>query len=86
MTRSILTVKVAFIIGIILLLTNILQAQRQMENLNRGVIAVAQGDGKVYIGWRKTQSGYVSRLLYAGSACGMELERRQADKYMDIRQ
>lgn len=52
MTRSILTVKVAFIIGIILLLTNILQAQRQMENLNRGVIAVAQGDGKVYVGWR----------------------------------
>jgi len=29
MTRSILMVKVAFIIGTILLLTNILQAQRQ---------------------------------------------------------
>ena len=52
MTRSILMVKVVFIIGIILLLTNILQAQRQMENLNRGVIAIAQDEGKVYIGWR----------------------------------
>ena len=27
-------------------------AQRQMENLNRGVIAFSQGNGNVYIGWR----------------------------------
>jgi rhamnogalacturonan endolyase len=25
---------------------------RQMENLGRGVVAIRQGDGKVYIGWR----------------------------------
>jgi len=27
-------------------------AQRQMESLNRGTVAVNQGDGKVYVGWR----------------------------------
>ncbi len=27
-------------------------AQRQMENLGRGVVAVNQGDGQVYVGWR----------------------------------
>ena len=27
-------------------------AQRQMEYLDRGVIAVNQGNGKVYVGWR----------------------------------
>jgi len=25
---------------------------RQMENLSRGVVAVNQGDGKVFVGWR----------------------------------
>jgi len=27
-------------------------SQRQMENLGRGVVAVPQGEGKVYVGWR----------------------------------
>ena len=27
-------------------------AQRQMENLTRGIVAVKQSDGGVYIGWR----------------------------------
>ena len=27
-------------------------AQRQMENLGRGVVAINQGGGKVYVGWR----------------------------------
>ncbi len=27
-------------------------AQRQMENLGRGVVAVNRGDGRVYVGWR----------------------------------
>lgn len=27
-------------------------SQRQMENLGRGVVAVNQGNGKVYVGWR----------------------------------
>ena len=28
------------------------QAQRQMEKLGRGVVAINQGNGNVYIGWR----------------------------------
>jgi len=28
------------------------QAQRQMENLTRGIVAVKQADGDVYVGWR----------------------------------
>jgi rhamnogalacturonan endolyase len=27
-------------------------AQRKMENLGRGTVAIPQGDGKVYVGWR----------------------------------
>src|SRR5688572_24543202 len=27
-------------------------AQRQMENLGRGVVAIRQADGTVYVGWR----------------------------------
>ncbi len=33
-------------------LANSVTTQRQMENLGRGVVAVNQGDGKVYVGWR----------------------------------
>ena len=39
-------------IGVILLLAAQAGAQRQMENLGRGVIAINQGGGKVYVGWR----------------------------------
>ena len=28
------------------------RAQRQMENLTRGIVAVKQPDGQVYVGWR----------------------------------
>jgi hypothetical protein len=28
------------------------EAQREMENLGRGLVALNQGDGKVYVGWR----------------------------------
>ncbi|HUT10150.1 MAG TPA: hypothetical protein VMY42_06610, partial [Thermoguttaceae bacterium] len=27
-------------------------AQRQMEHLGRGMVAIHQGGGKVYVGWR----------------------------------
>jgi rhamnogalacturonan endolyase len=39
-------------IGGILLLAAQAGAQRQMENLGRGVVAINQGGGKVYVGWR----------------------------------
>jgi rhamnogalacturonan endolyase len=45
-------IKVVVAIGLPLLFTGSIRAQRQMENLGRGVVAVYQGDGKVYVGWR----------------------------------
>ncbi len=35
-----------------LIITGLLNAQRQMEKLDRGVVAVALNNGKVYVGWR----------------------------------
>ena len=52
MTKSALTMKIAFSIWIILIGVNILQAQRQMERLGRGVVAVNQGEGNVFVSWR----------------------------------
>jgi rhamnogalacturonan endolyase len=52
MTKLKPMMKIAFMLGIFFLSTNTLHAQRQMENLARGVVAVNQDDGKVYIGWR----------------------------------
>jgi rhamnogalacturonan endolyase len=46
------TAKIAITLGMFAVLTNIVWAQRQMESLDRGIIAIATEDGKVYIGWR----------------------------------
>ena len=40
------------VIGLLLSLTAAAPAQRQMENLTRGIVAVRQPDGAVYVGWR----------------------------------
>jgi len=47
-------------------------AQRQMENLNRGVIAFNQGNGNVYIGWRMlgTDSNDLSFNVYRSTNDG----------------
>ncbi len=49
-TGTIMNIAVTF--STLLLLINQAGAQRQMENLDRGVVAVNQGNGKAYIGWR----------------------------------
>ena len=38
--------------GMIVLIVAASNAQRQMENLGRGVVAINQGDGNVFVGWR----------------------------------
>ena len=45
-------------------------AQRQMEFLSRGVVAVNQGDGKVFVGWRMlgTDSSDIAFNLYRSTA------------------
>jgi len=45
-------IRIAVTIGTILLFATGAIAQRQMENLGRGLVAIDQGGGKVYIGWR----------------------------------
>jgi rhamnogalacturonan endolyase len=40
------------VLAAVLLFVGTAQGQRRMEHLTRGVIAVHQGQGKVYIGWR----------------------------------
>ena len=52
MTKSAFTIKTLSIFGFILICINLLPAQRQMEKLGRGVVAVNQGEGKVFISWR----------------------------------
>ena len=42
----------AALIGLLAIFPTFAQAQRHMEWLGRGVVAVNQGDGKVYVGWR----------------------------------
>jgi len=52
MNKSGTTKNFAIIIGTMLLLVGGAGAQRQMEKLGRGVVAIEQDDGKVYVGWR----------------------------------
>jgi rhamnogalacturonan endolyase len=44
--------QVAVTIGTVLLFATGASAQRQMENLGRGIVAINQGGKKVYVGWR----------------------------------
>ncbi len=43
---------VAVTMGMIFLFVTGAEAQRQMERLGRGMVAIHQGGGKVYVGWR----------------------------------
>ena len=44
--------KLIYLFLLILLCSSVSLAQRQMENLNRGLIAVKENNGKVFVGWR----------------------------------
>ncbi len=50
--RSGTKINVAIMVGTIFLFAATASAQRQMEKLGRGVVAINQGDGEVYVGWR----------------------------------
>ncbi len=45
-------INVAIMMGTIILFAATASAQRYMEELGRGVVAINQGDGEVYVGWR----------------------------------
>ena len=62
-------------------------AQRQMENLGRGVVAVNQGDGNIYVGWRMlgTDPDDVAFNLYrtTGTRKSVKLNGRLFAPYCD---
>ena len=62
---------IAVTIGTLLLLMNQAGAQRQMEKLGRGMIAINQGDGKVYVGWRMlgTDPENIAFNVYRNNIC-----------------
>ena len=63
---------VAIALGTILALTTTASGQRQMENLDRGLVAIHQGEGKVYVGWRMlgTDPDDVAFNLYRSTGGG----------------
>src|SRR5215210_7324787 len=46
------SVMTKFVVVVLLLSALPARAQRQMEALGRGVVAVRQADGRVWVGWR----------------------------------
>ncbi|RZL31390.1 MAG: hypothetical protein EOO96_16210, partial [Pedobacter sp.] len=56
----------SLIIAILVVVTSNLFAQRQMEKLDRGIIAMRQGADSVYVGWRLlgTEPDEISFNLY----------------------
>ncbi len=63
------TIAMALAGGILLLFTTNTSAQRQMEYLQRGVIAIHQGEGKVFVSWRMlgTEPDEIGFNLYRSS-------------------
>ncbi|HEX8236088.1 MAG TPA: rhamnogalacturonan lyase [Abditibacteriaceae bacterium] len=63
-------------------------AQRQMEDLGRGVVAIRQSDGKVYVGWRMlgTDPQNISFNLYraAGAAKPIRLNNKTLTQSTDF--
>jgi rhamnogalacturonan endolyase len=63
---------IVVVLGTMLILTASTQAKRYMEKLDRGVVAVSQGSGKVYVGWRMlgTDPNDVAFNLYCSTGGG----------------
>jgi len=72
MSKSKIFTSALITIGSFCLFVNEALAQRYMEKLGRGVIAINQGEGKVYIGWRilGTDPDDVAFNLYRSTADG----------------
>lgn len=52
MVKSTTRTDIAIVITTLFFFIGGANAQRQMENLGRGVVAINKGNGKVYVGWR----------------------------------
>ncbi len=77
-------------VGLLLGLVAAAPAQRQMENLTRGIVAVKQPDGTVYVGWRLfgTDPEKITFNLYRFTGTGTPVKVNQtpltgATNYID---
>ena len=70
MIKSMAKIKMIVAVGLILFFTDSIYAQRQMERLGRGVVAVDIGEGKIYVGWRMlgTDPDNIAFNVYRGNA------------------
>jgi rhamnogalacturonan endolyase len=79
-----------FAIFVYFLQPEAVRAQRVMENLGRGIVAVNQGEGKVYVGWRMlgTDPENIAFNLYrsAGGKAAVKLNKQpltQSTNFID---
>lgn len=75
---------------LLLLITTVAQAQRQMEHLSRGLIAIPQAGNSVYVGWRLlgTEPDAIAFNLYRTSGSGKAVKVnpapiRQSTNFVD---
>jgi rhamnogalacturonan endolyase len=63
---------IAIVLGTILLISGSVQAHRYMEKLGRGMVAINQGGGQVYVGWRMlgTDPNNIGFNLYRSTGGG----------------
>src|SRR5687768_11889252 len=61
-----------WVVALVIVLVNTALAQRQMEMLGRGVVAVRQADGKAFVSWRMlgTDPDDVAFNVYRGAEAG----------------
>lgn len=68
---------VAIVLGTILFSTGSIHAQRYMEKLGRGVVAIRTGSSQVYVGWRMlgTDPNDIAFNLYRSTGGGTAVKR-----------
>ena len=76
MTRLHRGIKAAVAVALSCFFTTEAIAQRYMENLGRGVVAVNQGGGKVYVGWRLlgTDPDEIAFNVYRSTGGGLPIK------------
>jgi rhamnogalacturonan endolyase len=80
MKRSSLEISVALILMTFAPLAEGLGAERQMERLGRGLIAIQEGNGNVFVGWRLlgTDPDEIAFNLYSSTAGGEPVKLNDA--------
>jgi rhamnogalacturonan endolyase len=71
---------IAIVLGTMLLFTGSIHAQRYMENLGRGVVAIPTDSSHVYVGWRMlgTDPNNIAFNLYRSTGGGAAVKRNSS--------